>query len=216
LSIRSEIKELADAVVAGDVEKSELIAKKCVELKLNHLEVINKGIIEPLREIGDKFGRGEIFLSELIMSAEAAKAAMEVIVPEIRKGEKKVGYLGRVVIGTVAGDIHDIGKNIVAALLTAEGFEVIDLGVDVPTEKFIDKVRELKPDILGLSALLTTTMPVQREVIEALKKAGLRDSVKVMVGGAPVTAEWAQEIGADAYGADALDAVKKAKQLLGK
>lgn len=216
MSIRSEIKELADAVVAGDVEKSELIAKKCVELKLNHLEVINKGIIEPLREIGDKFGRGEIFLSELIMSAEAAKAAMEVIVPEIRKGEKKVGYLGRVVIGTVAGDIHDIGKNIVAALLTAEGFEVIDLGVDVPTEKFIDKVRELKPDILGLSALLTTTMPVQREVIEALKKAGLRDSVKVMVGGAPVTAEWAQEIGADAYGADALDAVKKAKQLLGK
>ncbi|RLI44307.1 cobalamin-binding protein [Candidatus Bathyarchaeota archaeon] len=210
------MKELADAVVAGDVEKSELIAKKCVELKLNHLEVINKGIIEPLREIGDKFGRGEIFLSELIMSAEAAKAAMEVIVPEIRKGEKKVGYLGRVVIGTVAGDIHDIGKNIVAALLTAEGFEVIDLGVDVPTEKFIDKVRELKPDILGLSALLTTTMPVQREVIEALKKAGLRDSVKVMVGGAPVTAEWAQEIGADAYGADALDAVKKAKQLLGK
>ena len=212
----SEIKELAEAITDGDAEKSKSVAKKCVELKMDYLEVINKGVIEPLREIGDKFGRGEIFLAELVMSAEAAKAAMDVIVPEIRKEGKKVNYLGRVIIGTVAGDIHDIGKNIVAALLSAEGFEVIDLGVDVPTEKFVEKVRELKPDILGLSALLTTTMPVQREVIEALKKEGLRDSVKVMVGGAPVTAEWAQKIGADAYGADALDAVKKAKQLLNK
>ena len=211
----AEVKRLAEAVVEGDAEKSEEIAKKAVELRMDPLQVLDGGVIKPLREIGDKFGRGEVFLTDLVMSAEAAKAAMEVLVAEIKRRGREVGYLGRVVLGTVAGDIHDIGKNIVGALLSVEGFEVIDLGADVPTEKFVEKVRELKPNILGLSALLTVTMPVQREVIEALKKAGLRDTVKVMVGGAPVTAEWAEEIGADAYGADAIDAVKKAKKLIG-
>ena len=211
----AEVKRLAEAVVEGDAEKSEETAKKTVELGMDPLQVLDEGVIKPLREIGDRFGRGEIFLTDLVMSAEAAKAAMEVLVAEIKRRGREVGYLGRVVLGTVAGDIHDIGKNIVGALLSVEGFEVIDLGADVPTEKFVEKVRELKPNILGLSALLTVTMPVQREVIEALKKAGLRDTVKVMVGGAPVTAEWAEEIGADAYGADAIDAVKKAKKLIG-
>ena len=211
----AEVKRLAEAVVEGDAEKSEETAKKTVELGLDPLQVLDEGIIKPLREIGDRFGRGEIFLTDLVMSAEAAKVAMEVLVAEIKRRGREVGYLGRVVLGTVAGDIHDIGKNIVGALLSVEGFEVIDLGADVPTEKFVEKVRELKPNILGLSALLTVTMPVQREVIEALKEAGLRDTVKVMVGGAPVTAEWAEEIGADAYGADAIDAVKKAKKLIG-
>jgi len=210
-----EVKRLAEAVVEGDAEKSEETAKKTVELGMDPLQVLDEGVIKPLREIGDRFGRGEIFLTDLVMSAEAAKVAMEVLVAEIKRRGREVGYLGRVVLGTVAGDIHDIGKNIVGALLSVEGFEVIDLGADVPTEKFVEKVRELKPNILGLSALLTVTMPVQREVIEALKKAGLRDTVKVMVGGAPVTAEWAEEIGADAYGADAIDAVKKAKKLIG-
>jgi len=211
----AEVKRLAEAVVEGDAEKSEETAKKTVELGLDPLQVLDEGIIKPLREIGDRFGRGEIFLTDLVMSAEAAKVPMEVLVAEIKRRGREVGYLGRVVLGTVAGDIHDIGKNIVGALLSVEGFEVIDLGADVPTEKFVEKVRELKPNILGLSALLTVTMPVQREVIEALKEAGLRDTVKVMVGGAPVTAEWAEEIGADAYGADAIDAVKKAKKLIG-
>jgi len=211
----AEVKRLAEAVVEGDAEKSEETAKKTVELGMDPLQVLDEGVIKPLREIGDRFGRGEIFLTDLVMSAEAAKVAMEVLVAEIKRRGREVGYLGRVVLGTVAGDIHDIGKNIVGALLSVEGFEVIDLGADVPTEKFVEKVRELKPNILGLSALLTVTMPVQREVIEALKKAGLRDTVKVMVGGAPVTAEWAEEIGADAYGADAIDAVKKAKKLIG-
>lgn len=210
-----EVKRLAEAVVEGDAEKSEETAKKTVELGMDPLQVLDEGVIKPLREIGDRFGRGEIFLTDLVMSAEAAKVAMEVLVAEIKRRGREVGYLGRVVLGTVAGDIHDIGKNIVGALLSVEGFEVIDLGADVPTEKFVEKVRELKPNILGLSALLTVTMPVQREVIEALKEAGLRDTVKVMVGGAPVTAEWAEEIGADAYGADAIDAVKKAKKLIG-
>jgi len=211
----AEVKRLAEAVVEGDAEKSEETAKKTVELGMDPLQVLDEGVIKPLREIGDRFGRGEIFLTDLVMSAEAAKVAMEVLVAEIKRRGREVGYLGRVVLGTVAGDIHDIGKNIVGALLSVEGFEVIDLGADVPTEKFVEKVRELKPNILGLSALLTVTMPVQREVIEALKEAGLRDTVKVMVGGAPVTAEWAEEIGADAYGADAIDAVKKAKKLIG-
>ena len=211
----AEVKRLAEAVVEGDAEKSEETAKKAVELGMDPLQVLDEGVIKPLREIGDRFGRGEMFLTDLVMSAEAAKAAMGVLVAEIKRRGREVGYSGRVILGTVAGDIHDIGKNIVGALLSVEGFEVIDLGADVPTEKFVEKVRELKPNILGLSALLTVTMPVQREVIEALKKAGLRDTVKVMVGGAPVTAEWAEEIGADAYGADAIDAVKKAKKLIG-
>ena len=149
-----------------------------------------------------------------MMSAESAKAAMKVLALEVEKAGTQVGYLGRIILGTVAGDIHDIGKNIVEAMLSAEGFEIIDLGVDVPTETFVQKTRELNPDILGLSALITITMPVQREVIETLKREGLRESVKVIVGGAPVTAEWAESIGADAYGADPTDAVRIAKQIV--
>lgn len=210
----AQIENLAEAVREGDSQRSEVVARESVELRLNSLEVLERGVINPIRGVGDKYGRGELFLTDLVMSAEAAKAAMKVLASEVEKAGKHVRYLGRVILGTVAGDIHSIGKNIVNALLSAEGFEIIDLGVDVPTEIFVQKVRELKPDILGLSALITTTMPVQREVIEALKRKGLRESVKVMVGGAPVTAEWAEYIGADTYGSDAVDAIAKVKALL--
>lgn len=208
------IENLTEAVRDGDLERSEMIARKAVELGLDPIEVLQKAVFNPIRDVGDKYGRGELFLTDLMMSAESAKAAMKVLALEVEKAGKQVGYLGRIILGTVAGDIHDIGKNIVEAMLSAEGFEIIDLGVDVPTETFVQKTRELNPDILGLSALITITMPVQREVIEALKREGLRESVKVIVGGAPVTAEWAERIGADAYGADPTDAVRIAKQIV--
>jgi methylmalonyl-CoA mutase cobalamin-binding domain/chain len=150
-----------------------------------------------------------------VAAAEAAKGAIdEVLQPEISRRREERRGLGVVVLGTVEGDIHDIGKNLVAAMLFAGGFEVIDLGKDVPTEEFIKKAKEVKADIVGASALLTTTIPMQREIIKALAKEGIRDKVKVIVGGAPVTQEWADEIGADGYGADAVEAVKLAKNLL--
>jgi corrinoid protein of di/trimethylamine methyltransferase len=210
------IENLAEAVRDGDLETSEMIAKEAVELGLDPLEVLQKAVTDPIKIVGDKYGRRELFLTELVMSGEAAKAAMKILILEVEKAGKQVGYLGRIILGTVAGDIHNIGKMIVEAMLSAGGFEIIDLGVDVPTETFVQKIRELNPDILGLSALTTITMLAQGEVIEALKGEGLRESVKVMVGGAPVTAEWAESIGADAYGADPTDAVRIAKQLVAR
>jgi len=168
-----------------------------------------------LKIVGEKFEKGEIFLIHLVTIGEAVKrATSELLEPLIRMHGVKGRFLGKVVIGTVEGDIHDIGKNIVASMLFAAGFEVYDLGKDVPIEEFVRKVRELRPEILALSALLTTTLPIQREVIEALKREGLRDGVKIMVGGAPVTRRWAEEIGADGYGVDAMEAVMVAKNLV--
>jgi len=148
------------------------------------------------------------------MSGEAMKAGLQVLKPEILKQKKQLTGSGTVLIGTVEGDIHDIGKSVVSAMLTAEGFDVIDLGVDVPDQVFVEKTKEIKPHILGLSALMTTTRTKQKDVIEALKRSELRDVAKVMVGGATVTPEWAEEIGADAYGEDAVDAARKAKNLI--
>jgi methylmalonyl-CoA mutase cobalamin-binding domain/chain len=155
-----------------------------------------------------------MFLMELILGGEAMKAGLEVLKPEILKQTKELTGTGTVILGTVEGDMHDIGKSVVNAMLTAEGFDVIDLGVDVPDQTFVNKTREVKPHILGLSALMTTTRSKQKDVIDTLKRAQLRDRVKVMVGGATVTPEWAQEIAADGYGEDAVDAAKKAKELV--
>jgi methanogenic corrinoid protein MtbC1 len=159
------------------------------------------------------FGRREAFLPELVIAGEAMKAGLAILEPELWAGQAR-SHWGTFLIGTVAGDIHDIGKVIVSALLIADGFEVIDLGVDVPTATFVAAVRRYQPVILGLSALLSTTIPMQGEVIKALEQAGLRDEVKVMIGGAAVTPAWADQIGADAYAKDAVEAVKLAKQLL--
>jgi len=171
-------------------------------------------LAEGIKNIGNLFERGEIFLPELIMAAEAMKAGTEILMSEVRKRGLNVKKLGKVVIGTVQGDIHDIGKNIVISMLEASGFKVIDLGVDVPAEEFIKKVKEVQPDVLGMSALLTTTAPEQSRVIEMLKDSGLRDKVKVIIGGAATSESWADEIGADAYAADAVEAVKKIKHLI--
>lgn len=210
-------KELMDrlytAVNEGIIEESGPLAEKSVEEGYDPLEIL-EAVTGALKDVGRRFGQDEIFLTELMFCAEAGKAAMAVLTKEIERQKKEVQYSGRVLIGTVAGDIHDIGKSLVVALLTAEGFEVIDLGIDVPDETFVEKVRELKPDVLGLSALISATMFKFADVIESLKQAGLRDKVKVIIGGAFVDKECAEQAGADNFGSDARDAVVKVKALL--
>ena len=209
------LNRLKEAVINYDVDETVKTAQEVIETGFDPLKAIEEGLAAGLQVIGDKFGSGEIFLPMLMISAEATKKALAILEPAVAKGKSRK-VLGKVVIGTVEGDIHDIGKSIVAAMLTANGFEVHDVGCDVPTSKFIEKVKEVNPDIIGMSALLTTTMPKMTEVINALKKEGLREKVKVMVGGAPVSAAWAEQIGADTYGEDAMAAVDVVKKLLGK
>ncbi|HEX58889.1 MAG TPA: hypothetical protein ENF26_01915 [Methanomicrobia archaeon] len=206
---------LARAVLLGDDAAAEELTRRALSEGIAPYEIIERGLSEGMREVGRKYEAREYALPELMLAAEAFYAALKILEPELKKERKERKALGKVVIGVVQFDVHDIGKTIVRTMLEASGFECIDLGRDVPTEEFVRVVREEKPDILGLSALMTTTMPEQQRVIEALKEAGLRDSVKVMVGGAPVSREWAERIGADGYGEDAIEAVAEAKKLLG-
>lgn len=216
MSTRSDIlKKLTNSVIEGNAEAARNSATEALATKLDPLEAIENGLAKGLREVGTKFDCGEMFLMQLILSGEAMKAGVETLKPELLRQKKQLKGSGTFLIGTVEGDLHDIGKSIVSAMLTAEGFDVVDIGVDIPDKVFVDKAKEIKPQILGLSALMTTTRMKQKDVIEALKQAGTRNALKVMVGGATVTPEWAKEIGADAYGEDAVDAPKKAKQLLG-
>jgi len=210
---RGEMLEtLYRAVLSREPEEVARAVEEAIGAGLDPLTMIEEGLARGLREVGNLYGRGEAFLPDLIMAGEAMKEGLRLLEPLIRRrgGARR----GRVLLGTVEGDHHDIGKNIVAALLRANGFEVIDLGVDVPVEEFVEAVRRFEPDILGLSALMTTTVPLQRRVIERLEELGLRDKVKILVGGGAVTPDMAREIGADAYGRDALDAVKKAIELI--
>ena len=198
-----------------DSDKFVETIRKTVDEGHDPLEIVN-ALTHVLKEIGKKFEDGEIFLVHLVAAGEAARrATSEVLQPLIEKSKEKTTTLGKVLIGTVAGDIHDIGKNIVAMMLFTSGFEVHDIGKDISAEEFVRKTRDLNVDVVAVSALLTTTLPAQRDVIEALKKAGLKQKVKVIVGGAPATAKWAEEAGADGYGEDAIEAVKITKKLLG-
>jgi len=207
------LKEAKKSIRDADKGKAQELAKRAIAEGLDPLEVINKGFRAGITEVGDLFGRGELFLPELILSAEAMKGATDILTSALPEGAKK---RGKVVIGTAQGDIHDIGKSMVVSFLQANGFEVYDLGRDVEMQKFIDKAKEVDADIIGVSALLTTTMSMQKTLIQELKKVGLREKFKVMVGGAPATQRWADRIGADAYGVDAADAAKKAMELLGE
>ena len=207
--------QMAQSVVDGEVEDAERLAQEGLDAGLAPGDILDKGFVKGIEEVGDLFGKGEFFLPELVQGAEAMKAAVAVLQPALDAAGGQRSTLGVAVAGTVAGDIHEIGKTIVCSMLSAAGFTVTDVGCDVPVETFIDKVKELKPDLLLLSALLTTTMPNQQKTIEALKAAGLRDGVKVMIGGAPTTRAWADEIGADGYAEDAIEAVATAKQVLG-
>ncbi len=197
-------------------DKDRLIeeTKKRLDEGLSPHEILD-AITDSLREIGEKFESGELFLAELIVAGEAAKTVIsEYLEPSIKKTSSKRESIGRIVLGTVAGDIHDIGKSIVSSMLFTAGFEVVDLGVDITPNKFVTAVREYNPEILGISALLTTTLPKQKETIEALKKNKLRDQVKVIVGGSPVNDNWVKEIEADGYSEDAIGAVKLVKKIL--
>jgi corrinoid protein of di/trimethylamine methyltransferase len=216
MSIEMMLEMLRSAVLNGDEERAKEVARSAVEAGFDPLRAVEEGLSRGLRDLGELFERREVFLPELVIGSEAMKAGLRVLQPVIEKRGDQTENLGRVLIGTVTGDIHDIGKNLVATLLTVEGFEVHDLGVDVSVEDFIENVKELRPDILAMSALLTMSILEQEEVVKKLNEEGLRDSVIVLVGGAPVTQEYAERIGADGYGVDGFEAVRIAKQLTKK
>ena len=191
-------------------------ARATVASNINPVKAIEEGLAKGLREVGDRFERGELWLPHLILGAEAMEAAMKILEEHIPKEELKTTSRGTVVIGTVEGDIHDLGLRIVASMLRANGFKVYDLGCNTRSLDFIEKAKEVDADIIAASSLMTTTMPFMKDLIEALEAAGLRDRFKVLVGGGPVTEEWARQIGADGYGRDAAEAVRVAKELIVK
>ena len=208
--------QLTQTLIDGDPDATVDLTKKALADGVEPMAIIREGLMPGMNVVGDKFGCGEYFLPDLIIAADGMQQAMALLEPELRLRRQEVESAGTMVLGTVKGDIHEIGKSLVGTMLSANGFKVFDLGVDVPTEQFVAKVKETGANLVGLSALLTTTMTVQKQVIEALKGAGLREQVKVMVGGAPVTRSWAEEIGADGYAEDAMGAVGLARQLVQK
>ena len=201
-----------DAILKGDADKAVETARKGLGEGIDPVILINEGFIPGINQVGDMFGSGKLFLPELILSATAMQSATDIINEAIPEGEGQAR--GRFVIGTVEGDVHDIGKTIVVSLLKANGFEVMDLGRDVAADRFIEEADKFNADIIGTSALLTTTMEGQRRLEDELKKAGLKERYKTMVGGAPVTQRWAKRIGADAFAENASEAVRLAKELL--
>jgi corrinoid protein of di/trimethylamine methyltransferase len=207
--------QIAQSLVDGDPDATFSLTQQAMSAGLEPLKIIREGLMPGMNTVGELFGSGEYFLPDLIIAADGMKKAMTLLEPELAARKESLETPGVVVIGTVKGDIHEIGKSLVATMLSANGFQVHDLGVDVPVATIVDKVRETNASLVGLSALLTTTMTMQREVVKALKEAGLRDQVKVMVGGAPVTRGWAEEIGADGYAEDAMGAVALARKLVG-
>jgi len=210
----NEFQAMRQAVVDGDADAAEAAAKASIAAGIPPLVAIDEGFMPGMKEVGAGFAAGDLFLPDMMLAARAMQRALAVLEPELKAASVERTVAGRVVIGTVAGDIHEIGKNLVGMLLSTSGFEVHDLGVNVAPERFVEAAREQRADIVGLSALLTTTMTGQRAVIAALEAAGLRPPVKVMVGGAPVTGTWAKEIGADGYSEDAMGAVELAKRLM--
>ncbi len=212
---KEALDKITRSIVDGDPDMSVEATSQAIAAGVEPMTILDQGLMPGMQIVGQMFSDGEYFLPNLIVAGMGMKRAMAVLEPELRKRQQAVKAVGSVVIGTVKGDIHEIGKTLVATMLSANGFEVHDLGVDVPTEQFIAKIKETGATLVGLSALLTTTMTVQKTIIEALRAAGLRDRVKVMVGGAPVTRHWADEIGADGYAEDAVAAVQMASRLAG-
>ena len=207
-----DLSKVRDALVNGKADEVRDMVKKALDEGQEVEKVLNEGLIAGMNVVGEKFKRNEFYVPEMLIAARAMKAGMEVLRPILV--QKDVKPLGTVVLGTVRGDLHDIGKNLVGMMLEGAGFEIVDLGVDVSPEKFVQTVKEKKAQIVGLSALLTTTMPSMKDVIKALEEEGIRNKVKVMIGGAPVTQSYADEIGADGYAPDAASAADKAKELI--
>lgn len=208
-------KQMAQAVIDGDDDEATSLAQRVLEQGVDPLEAINKGFTAGMDVVGELYSTGEYFLPDLILGGEAMKAALAVLEPALKASGQSRQVLGSVVLGTVKGDIHEIGKSLVGSMLSANGFEVYDLGIDIDANEFVAKAREYNADIVALSALLTTTMLHQRDVIEHLAEAGFRERVRVMVGGSPVTQDWANKIGADGFAEDAAGAVVVAKKLMG-
>ncbi len=205
--------EILDRIRQGVVEGDTVVA--LVEEALQTLpagDILQKSLVEAMQQVGELWKDGTYFLPDIVLAAEAFKEALEILTPHLARGD--VPRRGRYLIGVVQGDVHDLGKSIVITMLTSGGFEVIDLGINVPVEVFVEKVKELNPDILGIGAYMSTTMLLMKDVIKALEEAGIRDKVKVMVGGVPVTPGYAEEVGADSYGRDALEALENSLKLL--
>ncbi len=209
----SDFKQLIESVTKGDIKAAVAETQNVLDSGSNVQDILDKGLIAAMDEVGERFSKGLIFVPQMLRSAKTMGECMKLIKPLFQEGG--VTSKGRVLIGTAKGDLHDIGKNLVSMMMEGAGFEITDLGVDVPPEKFVQKAQEEKSDIVAISALLSTTMPAMAQTIEALQKAGIRDKVKVMIGGAPVTEQYAREIKADSYASDAGSAVSKAKGLLG-
>ena len=207
-------KRLTQAVIDGEPEDAAELAKQALDQGLDPLTCINECLTPGIDRVGELFAEGEYFLPDLIIGGEAMKEALAILEP-VLSGDEERKVLGRVVLGTVEGDLHEIGKTLVGTMLTANGFLVNDIGIDRPPADFVTAVKETNATLVGASALLTTTMPAQQKIIEALVEAGLRDQVKVMIGGAPITQSWADKIGADGYAEDAIGAVALAKGLMG-
>jgi trimethylamine corrinoid protein len=207
-------KTMEEAILDGDNERARQGATQALQQQIDPLEVVESGLSQGMDIVGDRFEQGLAFLPELLMAAETFNAAMEVLKPEIEAQKKEVAKGGTVLIATVKGDVHNIGRNIVATILETRGFTVVDMGQDVSALQIIEGAEKTKADVIALSSLMTTTMPNQREVIQALKEMNLRDKYSVIVGGGPVTRNWADEIGADGYGSNAIEAVDLVKDLL--
>jgi len=207
---RETLKEIFDAVVTGQAEEAPGLVQKAMNQGIGVDEILKKGLIAAMDLVGERFGEGEIFIPQVLWSAKAMQASMDLLRPHLSSFDSK--RMGKIVIGTAKGDIHDIGKNLVGIMLEGAGFEVIDLGVDVSTERFVEEASANKADVIAISALLTTTMQSMSHVVSALKEKGL-SSVKVIIGGAPVDQAFCDEIGADAYGIDAMDGVRRVKEL---
>lgn len=208
------LKQITYALVEGDPDMTATATKDAIDAGLEPLVIVNEGLVPGMNIVGEKFQTGEFFLPNLIIAASGMKQAMDLLEPLLKARDEAVEMLGTVVIGTVQGDIHEIGKSLVATMLSASGFKVYDLGVDVKNEEFVSKIIETNANVVGLSALLTTTMTEQKRIIEALVEAGIRQNVKVVIGGAPVSAEWSASIGADGYAEDAVGAISLIKRLL--
>ena len=213
-SVEAIIAKAKNSITDFDDELAAEVAAEALAAGVDPVEIIEKGFTAGMMEVGEQFEQGTLFLPHVLAAAEAMKAGIEVMKPEMERRKSQTKNLGTVVIGTIEGDIHSIGKDIVASMLNIAGFNVVDLGRDVPVKTFIEKVKELKPQIVASSALMTTTMINQIQIEEQLKEAGVRDQVKTMVGGAPCTQDWADKIGADIYGESATDVVSKVKAAL--
>ncbi len=208
------LNNLSNAIVEGNEEAAKKSAQQAIDNGLDALKAVDQGLSKGMSVIGDRFETGEVFLPELLMASEAFKAAMEILNPVIEAGKQKVAKLGTFLLATVKGDQHNIGKNILSTVLETNGFDVVDIGIDQSTLNIIEAAKKSNVDFIGLSSVMTTSMPYQKEVIETLKEMGLRDEFFVLVGGGPVSQEWADEIGADGYGDTAVNAVEVAKNLL--